>query len=407
MAREDRIDRLERLRYQRRSGARPGHGRRFGSTLVAFVLLCVLVVLGARFIATGFASALSTPEGASGTPSAHGTVVFDIKPDDSLSQVSDRLAAQKIVGNATIFYWYARLKGMDSNLSPGPYQVHVGAGFDQVIADLSPTATGAAMANTQNAPVLAPVHTVRVTIPEGWRIEEIAAQLAAQHVVAAKTFIYAARQGTWDTSYYTFLQGRPKGASLEGYLFPDTYDFAVYTDTVHTARQAIGQMLNEFSQQVTPALRTAITKEGLSLYQGITIASLVQREGQIDSELPHIAGVYMNRLHNLHRETNGYLGVDAAQRYFLGYDKQAASWWAVITPNDYNIPSPYNTFNPQHGHPGLPFGPICNPGLKAITAAAHPLKTDDQYYLATGDGSHAFAKTLADFTALKAQLGYQ
>jgi UPF0755 protein len=405
MAREDRIDRLDRLRSRRRGGGRPGQGRRLGSTILSLVLLCVLIALGARVATTGFASMLSSPGGAA-APAGHGTVVFDVKTGDTLSQVSDRLAAQKIVGNATLFYWYARLKGMDANLAAGPYVVHLNAGFDQVIADLSPTATGAAMANTQNAPALAPLRTVRVTIPEGWRIEEVAARLAEQHVVAAATFIREARQGTWDTSYYTFLQGRPAGASLEGYLFPNTYDFAVYTDTVHTARQAIGQMLDGFGQQVTPALRTVFRKEGLTLYQGVIVASLVQREGEVDSELPHIAGVYMNRLHNLHHETNGYLGVDAAQRYFLGYDKATASWWAPITTQDYDIASPYNTFNPQHGKPGLPFGPICNPGLKSLTAAAHPLKTDDQYYVAQGDGTHAFAKTLDDFNALKAQLGY-
>jgi UPF0755 protein len=321
-----------------------------------------------------------------------------------LGAVSDRLAAQRVVGNGGLFYWYARARGLDSSLVPGPYQVHTNSSWDQVVADLSPTASGAKEAGTENL-LPAPVRHVRVTIPEGYRIEEIAARLQEKHVVPAAAFVFEARHGTWDTSYYTFLQGRPKGTSLEGYLFPDTYDFNVYTDTTTTARQAIGQMMSEFGQQASPALRSAFAKEHLSLYQGIILASLVQREGMVQEELPKIASVLLNRLH-LPNETNGYLGVDAAQRYWLGYDETAKSWWAAIATSDHYRRTPYNTFNQQYGHPGLPPGPISNPGILAIKAAAHPAKTSYLYYLAQGDGTHAFANTYAEFQALEQQLGY-
>jgi len=414
MARVDRLQRLEQLRYQRREVTRASRGGHPRSILIS------LIVFGLPFVVSGYFAFgylnRSLTEPRIRVVSIQHVVSFEVKSGDTVNSVADRLAARGIILNATSFALLARFRGLDSNLAVGVYKVHTQEGLDRMITDLTPTNT----TNTTiaGASALVPSGHVHLTIPEGFRIEEIAQLLQKKKVTSAKTFIYEARHGKWDLSVYTVLTGRPADASLEGYLFPETYDFNVYTDTVQSARQAIGQMLLLTQARVTSNLVAAFKKEfktknrGLALYKGLTMASLIQHEAQVPREFPKVAAVYINRItvHTAANDTGGFLGVDAAQRYALGYDKIHAWWWSAITPDAYNIATPYNTFNPRAGHPGLPYGPIGNSGLLAITAAAHPEQDWPYfYYIAKEDGTHthAFAKTNNEFNALKCSLGYR
>jgi len=410
MARTDRIQRLERLRYERRGVGRSAEQRRLGPTLVSFLLLAALLVVGGQFALSRFSSALGPSADVATSVPVH-VITFEVRQGDSLNNVADRLASQGVIPSGALFTVLARLKGLDANLTPGVYKVHAGGGIQQAVTDLMPINTTNSTVGKTGAP--AAIGHVRVTIPEGYRIEEIAQRLQQKKVTDAKTFIAEARHSYWDTSYYTVLKGRPAGASLEGYLYPETYDFEVYTDTVLSARHAIGRMLDTFKLRVKPDVVTGFKKQfnttdgGVALYKGLAIAAMVQREGEVASEFPHIAGVYMNRLRPNNGQTK-WLDVDAVLRYGLGYDKVTKSWWGAITPQDKTTQTQYNPFGPDPKNAGLHFGPICNPGLTAIKAAAHPAKTADFYYLAKGDGSgtHGFARNLDEFNQLMRQYGY-
>lgn len=132
----------------------------------------------------------------------------------------------------------------------------------------------------------------------------------------------------------------------------------------------------------------------MSVYQAVTLASIVEREAVIPDERPLIASVFLNRLRK-----GMYLNADPTVQYALGYQKQGHTWWKrPLLLEDLDVDSPYNTYR----HPGLPPGPICNPGLDSLKAVANPAHTDYYYFVANdvaGDGSHVFAKTLEEHQA--------
>jgi UPF0755 protein len=181
------------------------------------------------------------------------------------------------------------------------------------------------------------------------------------------------------------LQGRPAGASLEGYLFPDTY----YFDPHVTSHDIIDRLLRTFDQRFSADLRDAAQKQNLTVHQAVTLASIVEREAQVPDERPLIAAVYLNRL-----RLGMPLQADPTVQYALAADPQSVAkygWWKRdLTLDDLHFKSPFNTYQ----NPGLPPGPIANPGLASIRAVANPANVKYLYFVAKGDGSHAFAETL-------------
>jgi UPF0755 protein len=192
------------------------------------------------------------------------------------------------------------------------------------------------------------------------------------------------QQGRFD---YDFLRSRPAGASLEGYLFPDTYQ--VSPDV--TAADLIQRMLRTFDQRVASQMRQQAAARGLTVHQWVTLASIVEREAVIASERPVIASVYLNRL-----ELGMKLDADPTVQYALGYQAQTRSWWKrPLLLEDLEVKSPYNTYK----NPGLPPGPIANPGLASLRAVVEAPDTDYYYFVANkqaGDGSHVFARTIEE-----------
>jgi UPF0755 protein len=151
--------------------------------------------------------------------------------------------------------------------------------------------------------------------------------------------------------------------------------------------------LSNFSIKVDFAMREGFQHQGLSLYQAVTLASIVQREAVVEDEMPLIASVFLNRL------ADGIkLDSDPTVQYALGYISRQKSWWKnPLTLDDLQVDSPYNTYR----NPGLPPGPIANPSLNALLAVAFPAQTPYYYFRAACDGSgrHAFAKTFAEHQA--------
>jgi len=240
-----------------------------------------------------------------------------------------------------------------------------------------------------------------VTIPEGLRAEEIADLLTAQGTLDGERFLELARAadpaaapllasptGGGAVGVYDFLDDLPARATLEGFLFPDTYRLPVPAQPEDLLRR----MLANFDRQVTPEIRQAARAAGRPLYEVVTLASIVEREALLAEEMPVIADVYLNRL-----EQGMLLRADPTVQYAMGYQPASGQWWKTpVQLEEYaTVDSPYNTYL----YSGLPPGPICSPGLTAIEAVVYPADTNFLYFMATGDGGHAFAETFEEHEA--------
>ena len=193
-----------------------------------------------------------------------------------------------------------------------------------------------------------------------------------------------------DPARYPFLQGRPAGTSLEGYLFPDTYDLP---ETDATAADLLARQLDNFADQVLPRYDEArqAGTTALDLHSVLTLASIVEREAVVPEERPAIAGVYLNRL-----AAGMPLQADPTVQYALGFQPTTGQWWKTpIFLEEYSsVVSPYNTYL----NAGLPPGPIASPGLSSIAAVLAPEAHDYLFFVALPDGSgrHVFAKTFEE-----------
>jgi UPF0755 protein len=237
---------------------------------------------------------------------------------------------------------------------------------------------------------------ITVTIPPGWRAEQIADYLATLNLpqFSKDEFLRLVKQGNFD---YDFLSARPKGAptTVEGYLYPETYQVL----QAITAEQMINRFLSEFDQRITPEMRQKATAQNLTLYQVMIMASIVEREAVKPDEAPIIASVYYNRV-----KKKMLLNADPTVQYAIGYQAKTKQWWPVVSLQEYSkVDSPYNTYL----YAGMPPGPICEPSLNSINAALEPANVGYLYFLAKGDGTHVFANTLEEQNANLAKYGYQ
>ncbi len=262
-----------------------------------------------------------------------------------------------------------RLRGSEyaGKLRSGTFELHKGMCIDDIIAAL---ASGGSQRETLD-----------FTIPEGFSVEQIAKRLEKLGLFSAEDFLDEVNSGEFN---YEWLDEIPENANinyrLQGFLFPSTY--SVYADS--SPHDVIDVMLKEFDKRYA-AVADGASKR--SLFETVTIASLVEREAKLDSERPTIAGVIENRL-----EDNMRLQVDAAVVYAISdglYDVERVLY------KDLEVNSPYNVYKNY----GLPVGPICNPGEKSLLAAANPEEHDYFFYHtdeAKKDGSHIFTKTFGD-----------
>jgi len=177
----------------------------------------------------------------------------------------------------------------------------------------------------------------------------------------------------------------PAGESLEGYLLPETYEFAYGT----AAEDLVRRMVEELDRQFVKPNADAIAASKLSLHEIVTLASLVEREAKVAADRAKIAGVLTNRL-----SRGMKLQCDATVQYALGEHKPR------LTFADLKVDSPYNTYL----HAGLPPGPIACPGIASLRAALQPERTDALFYVARPDGSHVFTRTYEEHLAAIAQI---
>jgi UPF0755 protein len=307
-------------------------------------------------------------------------VSFVVEPGETAAEVAARLEEGGLVVDGEVFRRFMTYHGLDVSLEAGAYSLRANMTMHEIAEALQ---HGGA-------------DSVIVTIPEGWRMEQVGWLLEQQGLMRSDDFEAHARSATYD---YGWLASRPDGASLEGFLFPDTYELPKET----TAAAVVDLMLATFDARVAPEIEgrlagRAIFDLNLGDYRPITVydvmilASVVEREAVVDEERSVIASVYYNRLDPAYvEETALRLSADPTIQYAKGYDPETDNWWNPMLPGEGQIlESPYNTFKIQ----GLPPGPICSPGLASILAVLNPAQTGFLYFHAIGDGSHVFAATL-------------
>jgi UPF0755 protein len=335
------------------------------SLKVVTIAALSVVVLATGVWAFSYASELARPSDA-GEP-----VMVTIFEDQTDGEIAAELAAQGLIRSPLLFQGQFKLSG--GALIPGTYTLRKGMSVPQIVDRI----TGAAPAEEAPAEVASTApESFDITIPEGWRMEQIAEEyerLGGEG--GAQAFLDAVNN--IDRSQFDFLADLPPEASLEGYLFPDTYRFDGNDPTVNVVT-----MLTNFGNRYTPEMRQRTQQMGLTIHNVLTVASLVEREAKLPEERPTIADVYLSRW-----EQNWKLDADPTVQYALGTPED---WWPKLSGDDLFYDSPYNTYQRE----GLPPGPIANPGFASIQAVLFPDDTPYMYFVAKGDsGEHAFAVT--------------
>lgn len=315
--------------------------RSFWSRFIVFIIVTLLVV--------GVSYGWWTDSTRAVEPKDTTPVSFTIHAGDGVRAIAANLSENGLIRSPTAFFILVKWMGIEKNLQAGDFRLN--RAMDGKTIALSLTHG---------------YQDVWITTLEGWRDEEIAQELSKNLDIPTTVFLKAAR---------------------EGYMFPDTY--RVPHDA--TAGAVVNMFRTTFDEKVTPAMREAFAKEGLTIDQAITLASIVEREGRTSSDRPVIAGILLKRF-----KAGWPLQADATLQYALGYQSAEKSWWKkYLTDADRAVESPYNTYL----HTGLPPGPICNPGLSSITAVAYPTMTDYWYYLHDPSGDVHYAKTIDEHNA--------
>jgi peptidoglycan lytic transglycosylase G len=305
---------------------------------------------------------------------------FTIDPGELPADVSVRLERDGYIRDSDIFLTLLKCRHASEKIQAGDHVLRRNMTMDEIIVALQ--------RGTQRG--------ITITVTPGWRAEQVAGYLSTLNLPQFDKAEFVRLAKTASNFNYAFLSDRPKNApdSVEGYLFPETYNVLQGI----TAEQLINRFLSEFDQRVTPDMRQKAAAEGLTLQEAVTLASIVEREAVIQEEGPVIASVYLNRL-----KKKMVLNADPTVQYAIGYQTANKQWWPVIPLEQYaKVDSPYNTYI----YAGLPPGPICEPSLNSILAALEPAKTDYLYFLAKGDGTHVFARTLEEQNANLARYGY-
>jgi len=339
---------------------------------LAFAAAAIIVLAGATamLLVPGFAAG-ATPVSVYATPPASAPITVDVNEGDNANVIAARLARAGVIQSVELFTELTALEGLQNGLAAGQYQLARAMPASEVIARLHAGDTGA----------------IRVTIPEGKRIEEVGAILDKAGVVSAQSFQDAVQKGNFS---YDFLGDNPAGGGLEGYIFPDTYNFPQH----NKPDDVVNLMLRDFGQRLTPDVRSAFQRQGLSIHDAVTLASIVEREAEAAEERPVIASVFLNRM-----RLGMPLQADPTVQFALAANPQSLSqfglWKQALTPDDLAVSSPYNTYAVN----GLPPGPIANPGLGSLQAVAHPAQTNYLFFVAKDDGTHAFAATYAEHQA--------
>lgn len=270
---------------------------------------------------------------------------FVVQKGEGVSAIADGLEKNHLIKSALAFKAYLKLNNKVGVIVPGDFKVSPAMSVPEILSTLS------------RGPL-----DRWVTLLEGWRVEEMAGELNKDLGIKNKDFLQVAR---------------------EGYMFPDTYLF----NQKSTVQTISVEMENNFDQKYSTDLQNKVERLGLTPAQGVILASIVEREGRSDKVRQQVAGILLKRFN-----IGMVLDADATVQYALGYQISEGSWWKrSLTLDDLKINSPYNTYL----NPGLPPGPICNPGLSSLMAVANADPNSPYlYYYTDSKGNFYPEKTI-------------
>jgi UPF0755 protein len=297
-------------------------------------------------------------------------VNISVKSGDTFNNLIGRLNLEKKVGNPYLIKWYVKNKNLNTNIKPGEYQIPSEVSMEEFVKIISSGKFN------ENA--------VKVTIPEGYDIEKIASLLQEKGIITKEEFIKSCRDYQ-DLPY--IKQDKNRKYLLEGFLFPDTYEFIKGSK----GKDIIDKMVANFENVITKIEEETGKKITVDeIDKIITMASVVEREAENGSERPIVASVFYNRF-----KINMRMQSCATIEYALGIHK------TVYTNKDLTVESPYNTYLVD----GLPVGPICNPGKDSIKASVSPAVSNHLYFVSKFDGTktHFFTNNYTEFLKFKKQ----
>jgi UPF0755 protein len=308
-------------------------------------------------------SLLTSPLDPNGTEQA-----FTVEAGESVDSIVSHLEVVGLIRDGDAFRAYLVYSGLDTSIQSGEYQLSAAMSAIDIARELQD----------------ATPEQVTFNILPGWRMEEIAASLPTSGLtVSPEEFLSVARS---PHPNYDFLEGAD---TTEGFLFPDSY----IVQRRVTAEDLVNGFIRNFALRLTPDIESEFERQGLTIYQAVTLASLVEREAVQDEEQPLIASVYLNRL-----KIGMKLDADPTVQYALGYSPLQQSWWtSPLTLIDLQVNSPYNTYL----NTGLPPTPIASPGLDALRAIAYPAETSYHFFRAKCDrsGFHEFSESFDEHLA--------
>lgn len=324
--------------------------------LISIVIIAGIIIIAASAVYSLYIGNESKPM----DPDSTEFISVTIPSGTGTAGIASILEENKLIGNTGVFKLQSRSKGYDGKYKAGQYSLSPSMSMDEIM--------GLLLAGKDE--------TVRFTIPEGYDIKRTTAKLAEEGLVNTEAFMKEIENGQFN---YEFLSDSPAGPNrLEGYLFPETYDIF----TTANEHDIIDKMLYQFDKVFNDDYYARAEELGMSVREVITLASIIEREARVPEDRPVIASVFYNRL-----KIDMPLQSCATVQYILGEQKP------VLSIKDTQIESPYNTYVIA----GLPPGPIASPGADSIKAALYPADTDYLYFLAKGDGSHAFSETYDQF----------
>ena len=327
-----------------------------GRTLI-ILLLIIVIALASVFIST-----IKKPLKISQSE------VVNVEEGDSFYSIINSLSNEKKIKSPFIIKIYAKLTGLNLEVVPGSHTLEKGMSVKDIAKTLKDT-------NNANA--------ITLTIPEGFNVEDIATRVEEKGICTKDEFLSAVKSYPLPS----YVKDNPdKRYNLEGFLFPDTYNFKIGVEPEYIIETMIKRFEGVWSK---------IT-EGLDIKEDdiekiINVASIIEKEARVDEDRPLIASVIYNRL-----EQDMPLQIDATVIYAHGY------YIENVRNRHLAIESKYNTYL----HKGLPVGPICNPGASSIEAALKPANTNYLFYLLASEHEHYFTDNYDDFLKKKKELGY-
>lgn len=332
----------------------------------AFLALGFIIIL----IYFSYIKFINSPVGKSGSFS------FVVEKGQGISTIVENLGEQGVIKSENFLKFYIKRSKDEIIFREGFYNLNYNMTPKEIVEELT---RGAGLRPEK-----------QVTFIEGWNLKDYAKAIESSGLSTSDDFLELSGEPmTRSSRFYdfskdfSFLEDKPEDANLEGYLFPDTYRF--FEDD--NEKDIVVKMLRNFDQKLSQEMREEIENQGKTIYEIVTMASIIQKEVRSEEDMKMVSGLFWNRIEN-----GQALESCATLAYILGINK------AIYSRDDTRVNSPYNTYMNRD----LPPGPIANPGLSAIEAAIYPIENEYNYFLSRPDtGETVFSKTYEEHLSNK------